>query len=43
MKSQLKHPWCKKVATKNLKKDQSGWSRPPVVDEIEFFEYDDLN
>ena len=39
MKSQPKHPWCKKVAAKNLKKamlkkmgNQNEWPRPSAVD-----------
>ena len=48
MKSQQKHPWCKKIAAKNLKKamlkkmwNQNGWQRPPAVDGIKSFDNDD--
>ena len=43
MKSQPKHPWCKKVAAKNQKGhaenmwNQNGRPRPPSVDGIKFF------
>ena len=43
MKSQPKHPWCKKVAAKNLKKGcaekdvKSKWAaRPPLLMEFKF-------
>ena len=48
MKSQPKHPCCKKVVAKNLKKamlkkmwKQNGWPRPPAVDGIKVFDNDD--
>ena len=40
LKFQARHPWCKKVAAKNLKGhakkmwNQNGKPRPPAVDEI---------
>ena len=46
--SQPKHPWCKKVVAKNLKKagmkkmwNRIGRPRPPAVDEIKIFDNDD--
>ena len=46
VKSQPKHPWCKKVASKKKGRDEkdvkSNWRpRPPAVDEINFFDNDD--
>ena len=48
MKSQPKHPLCKKVAAKNLEKvmlkkmeNQNGWPKPPAIDEIKIFDNDD--
>ena len=44
MKSQPKHPWCKKdLKEAMLKKmsNQNGWPRPPAVDGIKMFDNED--
>ena len=38
VKTQQKHPWCKNSSGQDLKK---GRPRPPAVDEIKIFDYDD--